>query len=108
MNTNFGDRREPKKEVDSLANEVHRISRGKINCSFEFQPENSGTTTVIFHPNIGVNSFIALYPLTSAAANDFAKTWEDRSVRSPGTCTINHPDYAGDSSDALYMGIVIG
>lgn len=107
MNTNYGSRKAPPKEIDAIANELHQATRGFLNVSFYFEPDDAVVTqTTIYHPSIGWNSFIALYPITAAAAAIVATTWEDRAQRTQGSAVIIHP--ASDPNDVQFMGIIIG
>jgi len=107
-NVNFGSNRLPSKEPDSLSDEIHRLSRGKLNVTFSFTPTEGVALTTIYHRNIGKGSYIMLSPLTPEAAAVLEKFSEDSSLRVAGTGTvIKHPIFSSVTL-LTFMGLIIG
>lgn len=103
----YGDRKAIAQSIESLSNEIDRISRGRINVSGQLQVEANETETEFFHPSIGQNSFIGLFPQTPEASAVLEKFAEIRSLRQIGKATFRHPPF--DSGfHVKYMALVIG
>jgi hypothetical protein len=107
-NTNYGNAKHPKKEIDAIHSAVLKLQSGSgVNNVGVFSPSNSSETTTLTHPIIGENSLISLYPLSLNSAAVIGAFAEDRSSRTKGNAVIRHPKFA-TGSNFQFMFVVIG
>lgn len=80
---------------------INELRRGKTaNCQ-DLTFRASQTTTVIFDPLIGPDSYIELTPLTAAARTALNGSYI--SARSDGSATVTHPSNAATNQNFVYV-----
>lgn len=106
-NTLLGSMKDPTSGTDPTPTILKKIISGRLNVTGVFNPDDGASSTLLYHPSIGVNSSVLLFPITATSAAVAGKFSEDQSARASGAATMRHPIFA-TGANFKFMFLVIG